>query len=198
MRRAPSRTSWRSTRRPGSELSRGGHRGRRPVESNHEHSCVPPAQPRTTAVLAARSPGHQARVQPHRGQPPRHVVRATAGFHRHHAARWQLGAPGKEALHRQRPGPHQPLAAIDCMHLPEPLAQIHHYPRHRRTCNLRHGLPLSSIRLTSRSSILVPRHRHRTGEVPSYSFKRTRARTVTQQATLHMLPNRSTDLEATA
>jgi hypothetical protein len=28
------------------------------------------------------------------------------------------------------------------MHLVDPLAQIHAYPRDRRTCNLRHGLPL--------------------------------------------------------
>jgi leucyl aminopeptidase len=58
-------------------------------------------------------------------------------------------------------------------HLVNPLRQIHLYPRNQRTCNLQHDFPFP-FRLNFRySSILVPRYRHRTGEVPSYSVKGT-------------------------
>lgn len=54
------------------------------------------------------------------------------------------------------------------------LGNIHAYPNDRRTCKFRHGLPLSHFRLTTRTSILVPRHRHWIGEVPSHSLEPTR------------------------
>lgn len=60
------------------------------------------------------------------------------------------------------------------MDLQHPLGQIHPYPRYLPSCNLHHDFPFP-FRLNFRdSSILVPRHRHGTGEVPSYSLKLTR------------------------
>ena len=120
------------------------------------------------AVRRDEVAGDQPRVQPQQAQPARPVVCAAAGLHRHQAAGGQLGAPGEEAFRRHRLGQHHPARAVDRVHLDHALGQIHPYPRNRRSCNLRHDFPFP-LRLNFRNSILVPRYRHRTGEVPSYS-----------------------------
>jgi len=50
------------------------------------------------------------------------------------------------------------------------VAEVHPYPRHCAACNLRHDFPFP-IRLNFRKSILIPRYRLGTGEVPSYSLQ---------------------------
>ena len=145
----------------------------RPARSLADGWCV-------IGVVLAALAGHaigrdevacdQPGIQAHQAQATGHVVGAAAGLHRHDAALGQLGAPREEPIHRHGLGQHSAALSIDRMHLVNPLGQIHPYPRHRRTCNLRHGFPLFRFRLNFRESILVPGHRIGTGEVPSYSL----------------------------
>src|SRR6185369_1207008 len=72
------------------------------------------------------------------------VMSAGAGFHRHHAASWQMGTPSEKLVARQRPAHHRPALRIDPMNLDNVLCKID-----ANSCNLFHGTsPFKGFRLT--------------------------------------------------
>ena len=119
-------------------------------------------------VLAAASlraiRRHQTRcdepgVKPRTDQLARPVVRTRACFHRHHAPRGQLRAPGHELVSGQRSRRDHATAGIHRVHLDHALGQINTYPNNQTSCNLAHGTSPFQIQIDEHNSILVPRHR---------------------------------------
>jgi hypothetical protein len=88
------------------------------------------------------------------------VVGAAAGFHSDQAAWGQLQrAPSEELLARQRFDSNGAACLIDGMHLYDVFGKVNPYPNDLTSCNLSHGLPLSSWQIDGQISILVLRHR---------------------------------------
>ena len=88
-----------------------------------------------------------ARVQTEHDELARPVVRAGAGLHRNDAAGGQLCAPGQEPVARQgAAGEHAP-GAIDAARLDHALGQIDPDGYGSTSCNLAHGLPLSTLQV---------------------------------------------------
>ena len=86
------------------------------------------------AMEASSSAHHWARIQTHGYELARPVVGAGTRLHRHHASRWQLGAPGHEFVTRQGAIRYHFACRIDSMNLNDVFGQIG-----TNSCNLGHG-----------------------------------------------------------
>ena len=106
----------------------------------------------------------------------RPVVRARAGFHGDDAAGGQWGAPRKESVACQRTAGEHAATGINDVNLDHALGQIdpraYGFPSCVGSCNLFHGLPLSTLQvdyLHHQSGLFVAVARR--WEVPSYSAR---------------------------
>ena len=115
----------------------------------------------------------QPRVQTQSTQLASPVMGTRARLHRHQTAPRQQRALTDELISLQRPRHHAPARRIHRMHLDHAFGQVHTYPRNRRSCNLAHGLPLSSFRLKIAIQSWCSDTVTERWEVPSYSIERT-------------------------
>jgi len=95
------------------------------------------------AVRRSQMRRDDARVQAHRQQLARPVVRAGTDLHHDQAASWQLRAPGQELVTAQRTVRQHATTRVHGLHLDHALGKIDAHTRRHTSGNLVHGLPLS-------------------------------------------------------